>query len=128
MEGDASLQRDPNGRSRAVLRVTEKDKSQGAVVGIEAKPSGKFLGTGDGRGSPERTKTALVGGKKKVLHRAGGTAEFVEPGNLATGFGMGSNGHDSWGLQAVVTQFGALFRAHFVHWGDLVISGLECVG
>ena len=95
---------------------------------IEAKPSGKFLGAGDGRGGPEGTETALVGGKEEVLHRAGGTAEFVEPGNLATGFGTGSNGDYGLGLQTVVVQFGALFRAHFGHRGDLVIQGLERAG
>jgi len=96
--------------------------------GIETQPSGKFLGACDGRGGPEGTETALVGGKEKVLHSAGGTTEFVEPGNLATRFGMGSNGDYGWRLQAVVAQFGALFRAHFGHGGSLVIKGLEFVG
>jgi hypothetical protein len=98
------------------------------MVGIEAEPSGKFLGACDRRGGPEGTKTALVGGKEKVLHRAGGTAEFVEPGNLTTRFGMGSNGDYGWRLLAVVAQFGALFRARFGHGGTLVVKGLECVG
>ena len=71
--------------------------------GIEAQPSGKFLGAGNGRGGPEGTETALVGGKKKVLHRAGGTAELVESGNLAARFGMGGNSHYDRGLQAVLT-------------------------
>jgi hypothetical protein len=69
-----------------------------------------------------------VGGKEKVLHSAGGTTELVEPGNLATRFGMGSDGDYGWCLQTVVAQFGALFRANFGHGGNLVIKGLECVG
>ena len=128
VEGDAFLQRDPKGRRRAILRVTEEDKPQGTMGGIEAKPGGEFLGAGDGRGGPEGTEPALMGGKKEVLHRAGGTAEFVESGNLATRFAMSSNGDDGLGLQAVLVQLGALFGADFGHGGDLVIKGLERAG
>ena len=69
-----------------------------------------------------------MGGKEEILHRAGGTAKFVESGNLAPRFQMGGNGNNGLGLMTVFAKLGALFRARFSHWGNLIIKALECVG
>jgi hypothetical protein len=69
-----------------------------------------------------------VGGQEHILHCAGGAAEFVDPGNLASRFKMGGNSNNSSGLIQVFPKFGTLFRADFGGWSDLVIKGLEGVG
>jgi hypothetical protein len=69
-----------------------------------------------------------VGGQEQILHCAGGAAEFIESGNLASSFKMGGNSNYSSGLIRVFAKFGPLFRADFSGWSDLVIKGLEGVG
>ena len=125
MEGNAFLQGHATRfRGSTFLRVTKENEPQGAVGGIKAKPIGKFPGASDRRSRPEGTEASLVRREQQILHRTGGSADFVELRNLATKFHMGGNGDNGLGLVEALAKLRTLLRADVDRGGDLIIKGL----